>query len=56
MKQRDMIRYLHMGCGEALAARRFIGEKADGSEKNNRKRIAGPGVSEQRRKTHEGQR
>ncbi|WP_457673406.1 hypothetical protein [Thiolapillus sp.] len=23
MKQRDVIRYLHMGCGESLAARQF---------------------------------
>ena len=54
MKQRDMIRYLHMGCGESLAARQFVGEVAESKEL--RKQTVKPRTEEYRRKRHEGQR
>ena len=56
MKQRDVIRYLHMGCGESLAARQFpqpglVTEPASG-QVGNRKTASLP----KRRKAHEEQR
>jgi hypothetical protein len=56
MKQRDVIRYLHMGCGESLAARQFpqpgpVTVAASG-QSVNRKAASMP----KRRKAHEEQR
>jgi hypothetical protein len=55
MKQRDVIRYLHMGCGESLAARQFsrpgLVTEVACRQPENRKTASLP----KRRKTHEEQ-
>ncbi len=57
MKQRDVIRYLHMGCGESLAARQFpqagpLTPEASGQPLNSK----AASMPKKRRKTHEEQR
>ncbi len=57
MKQRDVIRYLHMGCGESLAARQFpqpgpVTAAASGQSANSKS----ASMPKKRRKAHEEQR
>jgi len=56
MKQRDMIRYLHMGCGESLAARQLGNMVLEKNRVIRQLKVVQPGAVEQRRKRHEEQR
>ncbi|WP_457667039.1 hypothetical protein [Thiolapillus sp.] len=57
MKQRGMIRYLHMGCGESLAARQ-LGNMIleDNAALRQMKTAKAAVVEERRRKNYEEQR
>ena len=57
MKQRGMIRYLHMGCGESLAARQLGNMNLEDDTVIRRMKSANTAViEERRRKRHEEQR
>lgn len=56
MKQRGMIRYLHMGCGESLAARQLQGLKLEKGPVIRQSKCVKTGAVEKRRKSNEEQR
>ncbi len=56
MKQQSMIRYLHMGCGESLAARQLGSLALKDVMAARQLNPAKPVVVEKRRKAHEEQR
>lgn len=55
MKQRSMIRYLHMGCGESLAARQLQSLALQDVGVIRQMEAEKPPVESKRRKTHEEQ-
>lgn len=56
MKQRGMIRYLHMGCGESLAVRQLQGLVLEEGPVIRQLKSVKTGAVEKRRKSHEEQR
>ncbi|WP_456376929.1 hypothetical protein [Thiolapillus sp.] len=56
MKQRSMIRYLHMGCGESLAARQLGNLALKDVAAARQLKPVPVAVTEKRRRTHEEQR
>ena len=56
MKQRGMIRYLHMGCGESLAARQLGNLVFEKNTAIRPMQVVQPVAVKNRRKRHEEQR
>ncbi len=56
MKQQSMIRYLHMGCGESLAARQLENLALKDIAAARQLQSVAPAAVEERRKKHEKQR